>query len=136
MIVLPTETFAGTFTTILLLEAVELFVPIKVSDGTVVTLNTPIKVLVPVDVPVMLISFNPGVNDGTAIVPDRLPVLSTVKPTTLTAVPPIETPDIVSDIAQPAPPTVITVPTGPEEGLKVAVVTVTVWFTLAEVLPK
>ena len=126
MIVLPRETFAVTFTVIFLLEVVELFVPIIITDGTVVTLNTPTKILLPVAIPVILISCNPGVSEGTVIVPDRLPVLSTVKPTLLTAVPPIDTPDIVSDIAQPTPDTVITVPTGPEAGVKVAVVAVTV----------
>ena len=114
IIVLPAATPpAGTVTLMLVLEVVELFFPILVNVGTVVTWKAPVKVLEPVLFPVMIIFFNPTVRVGTVIVPERLPLLFTDR--VLVAVtPPTVTPEMISETAQPDPVTVITVPTGPD----------------------
>jgi len=73
----------------------------------------------------MTIVLAPVVIDGTVIVPAKLPPLFTVR-VLVAVVPPTVTPEMVSESAQPDPVTVITVPTEPEVGLKVAVAFVTV----------
>jgi hypothetical protein len=91
----------------------------------VVTVKAPVNVWAPLLVPVMTTGWAPVLIEGTVIVPDKLPLLFTVR-LLVAVVPPTVTLEMVSDATQPDPETVTILPTGPEVGLKVAVAIVTV----------
>ena len=112
-------------------------VGLKLADAVVVTVKALAKVWAPLAAPVMTMLSVPAATEGTAMVPDRAPVLLTNR-VLLAEVPPTVTPVMLSEAAQPDPLTVIIVPTGPEVRLKLAdgvVVTVKalakVWAPLA-----
>jgi hypothetical protein len=91
----------------------------------VVTVKALLNVLAPLTVPVMTIVLAPALIDGTMIVPDKMPLLFTVK-LLVAVVPPTVTLEMVSEETQLDPETVTILPAGPEVGLKVAVAVVTV----------
>jgi hypothetical protein len=91
----------------------------------IVTVKAPVNVWAPLFVPVITMGWAPALTEGTVIVPDKLPLLFTVR-VLVAVVPPTVTLEIVSDATQPDPETVTILPTGPEVGLKVAVAVVTV----------
>ena len=89
-----------------------------VKVAVAVTVKAPMKFWTPLPDPVIAMVLGPGVVLGTVMVPESTPLLLTDR--VLVAVVLTVTAEIVSLAVQPVPLTIITVPTGPVSGIKVA----------------